>query len=237
MNQDIIEEILQQLYYVDLYFTDKGEIRDNQLKTAKKLLVSLKKCKPLESIKFDKPVVFSLSLEVNAENYINSATTVYQKGGFIYIRTYDEMHLVRIYNFVRIIMSRELIDIYSIGDMTDASGLIADSTKLKRNVGRNLDTSSVTNMSYMFMYCKSLNKNIGKNWDTSSVISMAGMFLCCRRLSKNIGKKWDVSRVKNMDGMFCGCKNLSKKVGKKWKISPETNTKDMFRGCKNFEQN
>lgn len=215
MNQDIIGEILQQLYYVDLYFTDSGEIRDNQMKTAKKLLISLKKYKPLESIKFDKPIVFSILPNVDTKKYIDDAAIVFRKGGSIYIRTYDKMHLVRVYNFVYLVMSQKLMDMYSLGDMVDATGLFAYLTELNRNIGRNLDTSSVTNMSHMFIGCRLLNKNVGKNWDTSSVTNMYSMFRFCRNMNKNIGKNWDVSKVTYMTDMFYGCTKLRKKSRKK----------------------
>ena len=64
------------------------------------------------------------------------------------------------------------------------------------NTINNWDTSSVTNMSSMFLSATVFNQNIG-SWDTSSVTSMQNMFKGARAFNQNIGS-WDTSSVTRM---------------------------------------
>ena len=74
------------------------------------------------------------------------------------------------------------------------------------------NTSNITDMSYMFSWCKSLASSslldISK-WNTSNVTDMSYMFNGCESLSSlpNISK-WNTSNVTNMSYMFSGCKSL-----------------------------
>ena len=67
------------------------------------------------------------------------------------------------------------------------------------------DTSSVTDMSNMFSYCKNLETI--PLLDTSSVTNMKNMFDGCDNLQTI--PLLDTSSVSNMTNMFGGCKNLS----------------------------
>ena len=65
-----------------------------------------------------------------------------------------------------------------------------------------IDTSEITDMSYMFTYSK-FNGDIS-NWDVSNVKNMQEMFYNSKFSGKNGDiSKWDVSNVKNMKYMFC----------------------------------
>ena len=68
-----------------------------------------------------------------------------------------------------------------------------------------LDTSQVTNMSYMFNYCISLPNLDVSNFDTSKVTDMSGMFNKCRSLTSLDVSNFDTSEVTNMSYMFCEC--------------------------------
>ena len=62
------------------------------------------------------------------------------------------------------------------------------------------DTSSVTNMSYLFYGASTFNGDIGI-WDTSSVTDMSYMFISATSFDKDIGS-WDTSSVTDMSTMF-----------------------------------
>ena len=68
-----------------------------------------------------------------------------------------------------------------------------------------LDTSKVTNMSYIFYYCGNLL--IIPQLDTSNVTNMGSMFYYCRNLITI--PQLDTSKVTDMSSMFCGCSNLN----------------------------
>lgn len=68
-----------------------------------------------------------------------------------------------------------------------------------------VDTSNVTNMSYMFYYCTSLKEVPQLN--TSNVTNMGSMFRYCELL-ENV-PQFDTSKVTIMSSMFSSCNNLT----------------------------
>ena len=67
-----------------------------------------------------------------------------------------------------------------------------------------LDTSEVTNMSYMFSACISLTSLDLSNFDTSKVTDMSYMFTLCQNLTSLDLRNFDTSKVTNMKLMFGG---------------------------------
>ncbi|HED7340898.1 TPA: BspA family leucine-rich repeat surface protein, partial [Campylobacter coli] len=67
-----------------------------------------------------------------------------------------------------------------------------------------IDTSEITDMSYLF--ANSTRKDFSgiEKWNTSKVITMAHMFSLCRFFNQDISR-WDVGEVENMSYMFHGC--------------------------------
>lgn len=92
-----------------------------------------------------------------------------------------------------------------------------------------LNTSDVTNMSFMFRWTAKADPNVS-NWDTSKVTDMEGMFLLA---SANPDvSKWNTSNVTNMKGMFDRAGNADPDVSK-WDTSKVTDMEDMFSGVVN----
>ncbi|AUJ87417.1 BspA family leucine-rich repeat surface protein [Enterococcus sp. CR-Ec1] len=109
---------------------------------------------------------------------------------------------------------------------SDSTNLFRNLTRLKSIVGK-LDTSSVTNMSYMFSNASSLTTVDVSSWDTSKVTQMAGLFESCESLISVDLSDWSWSGVLNMDRMFYGCKNL-KNVKLGYFIAAINSTNDSF---------
>ena len=86
-----------------------------------------------------------------------------------------------------------------------------------------LDTSSLTDASYMFFGCNSLTTLDLSNWDTSNVTSMNGMFYSCSNLT-TIGdlSNWNTGKVTNMSYMFTYCSKLSADCSN-WDVSKVNN--------------
>lgn len=93
-----------------------------------------------------------------------------------------------------------------------------------------IDTSKVTNMSYMF-YKTSVKSLDVSNWDTSNVTDMSQMFYKAEDLTYLDVSSWDTSNVKVMTGMFhgVGATNL---VISKWNTSKVRDMAGMFCNAK-----
>ena len=98
-----------------------------------------------------------------------------------------------------------------------------------------LDTSEVTDMSYMFsggsadfpMDIKEINVS---NFDTSNVTNMQRMFAYCSRLRTLDVSNFDTSKVTNMSAMFSGC-NLTSLDLSSFDTSKVTDMSGMFLWC------
>ena len=95
----------------------------------------------------------------------------------------------------------------------EASGTFGkNGTAIK--IGDRFDTSSVTDMTYMFSECSGLTSIDVSSFDTSKLKSANAMFLGCRGLSGTFGKN-----------------GTAIKIGDKFKTTSVTNMSSMFRGC------
>ena len=112
----------------------------------------------------------------------------------------------------------------------DKSEGIFEYTKFKYIDISDWDVSSVTDMSYMFAYCKEL-KSVGdiSYWNVSSVTDMSWMFLDCKFFNQDISK-WDVSKVSNMSYMFYGCASFNQDISK-WNVYNVKHHDYMFEKC------
>ena len=88
-----------------------------------------------------------------------------------------------------------------------------------------IDTSLITNMSYMF-YNLNFNGDISK-WDVSNVEDMDAMF-ADSKFNGDISK-WNVSNVKEMSDMFW-VSNFNGDISS-WDVSNVKDMSDMFDGC------
>lgn len=72
-----------------------------------------------------------------------------------------------------------------------------------------LNTSNVTDMSYMFNFCESLTSLDLSTLNTANVTNMAHMFHSCSHLSSINLKSFNTENVTDMRGMFNDCKSLT----------------------------
>ena len=102
----------------------------------------------------------------------------------------------------------------------DSKGAFRSFTAATSISGLNLlDTSNVTNMNGMFMYCRALTSLDLSKFDTSNVTSMSSMFNGCYALTSLDLSKFDTSKVTNMTSMFENCQKLQEiTLGKDFKF-------------------
>ncbi len=97
----------------------------------------------------------------------------------------------------------------------------------------NLNTSQVTDMSYMFYDCwqlPSLNLDFS-SWNTGKVTNLSNMFYNCRAFVSLNLSNWNVSNVTNMGSMFESCNQLIALNLSGWNTAKLTNLTNMFVGC------
>lgn len=72
-----------------------------------------------------------------------------------------------------------------------------------------IDTSNVTNMSYMFGECSALTSLDLSSFNTSNVTDMGGMFNNCSALTSLDLSSFDTISVTSMSRIFTGCSNIT----------------------------
>ena len=91
-----------------------------------------------------------------------------------------------------------------------------------------IDTSKITDMSFLFTFSHArFNGDISK-WDVSKVKNMKFMFADCPDFNCDLSN-WDVSKVEYMEQMFYDS-NFSADLSR-WDIRNVKDMSDMFYGC------
>ena len=114
-------------------------------------------------------------------------------------------------------------------NVTNMSYMFSDCTNLQ--YVPSLDTSNVTNMYCMFYGCSKLSSYNLTSFDTSNVIDMGNMFRGCSSLTSLDLSNWDTSNVNNMRSMFSGCTRLTSIDLSNWNTSNVTDMLQMFQNC------
>ena len=112
--------------------------------------------------------------------------------------------------------------------VTNMSGMFMNATNFNQPLNE-WDTSSVTNMSSMFWGAKSFNQPLDK-WDTSRVTDMKFMFLDAKNFNQNLMAWRDkLDKVKDMSSMFSGAESLIYDFFSWWETSEVCGLKDRIK--------
>jgi surface protein len=95
------------------------------------------------------------------------------------------------------------------------------------------NTSSVTNMSYMFGNCDLFNADIS-SWNTANVTNMQNMFDQCYDFNQDIGS-WNTANVTDMKFMFFLNFDFNQDISS-WNTANTMNMSYMFGSCTLFNQ-
>ena len=95
-----------------------------------------------------------------------------------------------------------------------------------------IDTSEITDMSELFKDLDPRNIQIDQ-WNTSNVTNMNSMFIYCRKFNCDGLGSWDMSNVRDMSNMFKECKNFNCDLSD-WKLPKITSLYLTFYKCSNF---
>ncbi|KLI36260.1 BspA family leucine-rich repeat surface protein [Brachyspira hyodysenteriae] len=108
--------------------------------------------------------------------------------------------------------------------------VFTDSVKLS-----DVDTSLITDMSYLFYKSERKDFEGIEDWDTSHVEDMSFMFFWAIEFNRTLNS-WNVSNVKNMSGMFQAAIKFNQPLYK-WNTSNVKTMSFMFNYAKSFNQN
>ena len=98
-----------------------------------------------------------------------------------------------------------------------------------------LNTTNVTDMSYMFSNCASIQRISATKIKTEKVTNMEGMFQSCQTLTSLDLSNFNTEKVTNMKGMFRNCYKLEAIIASdKFVTNAETASDDMFENCKSL---
>ena len=113
-------------------------------------------------------------------------------------------------------------------NVTNISYMFSNCSNLTSLDVSNLNTNNITEMYYVFSICPSLTEIIGLDkWNTSNVTAMDSVFYNCNVSSLDLSS-WDVSNVQVLGSMFSECRNLSYLNLDGWDTSNATNMGYMF---------
>ena len=119
-------------------------------------------------------------------------------------------------------------------NVTDMSFMFGECSGLTSLDLSNFDTSNVTDMRYMFSDCSGLKSLDLSNFDTSNVRNMEWMFNSCSGLKSLDLSNFDTSNVRNMRRMFPHCSLTSLDLSN-FDTSNVTDMSSMFYGCLNLK--
>ena len=97
-----------------------------------------------------------------------------------------------------------------------------------------LNTSEMTDMSYMFYGCENLQSLDVSNFNTENVTDMSVMFRKCENLQSLDVSNFNTAKVKNMDNMFAYCWILHSLDLSNFNTENVTNMSFMFYWCENL---
>ena len=99
---------------------------------------------------------------------------------------------------------------------------------------KNLNTSSVTNMSEMFSYSMRLESLDVSGFNTAKVTDMSGMFGMCASLTSLDVSNFNTKNVTNMSAMFAYCSALTSLDVSNFNTANVTNMSTMFAYCRSL---
>ena len=117
--------------------------------------------------------------------------------------------------------------------LTDMSYLFQNKTEFNQDISK-WDISRATTIRGMFINAHKFNQDIS-SWDTSNVIHMGDMFHMAKEFNQDIGA-WDTSKVINMANMFTYTQKFNQDISG-WDVSNATNIYGMFQSANSFNQN
>ena len=121
-------------------------------------------------------------------------------------------------------------------EVTDMSYMFTDGSQYSDLDLSSFDTSNVTTMSGMFLNCSKLTNLNLANFDTKNVVKLTNLFNGCSAIENINLSSFDTSNVTKMYAMFGNCENLKNVNLKNFDTSKVTDMEAMFFNCKSLSK-
>ena len=121
-------------------------------------------------------------------------------------------------------------------EVTDMSYMFTDGSQYTDLDLSSFDTSNVTTMSGMFLNCSKLTNLNLANFDTKNVVKLTNLFNGCSVIENINLSSFDTSNVTKMYAMFGNCENLKNVNLKNFDTSKVTDMEAMFFNCKSLSK-
>ena len=120
-------------------------------------------------------------------------------------------------------------------EVTDMTYMFTQCYKLKSLDLSHFNTAKITDMSFMFYSCQALKSLDLSHFNTSKVQYMGAMFADCNNLTSLDVSHFNTSKVTHMTNMFYGCKALTSLDLSSFDTSNVTDMNTMFYECNNLK--
>ena len=121
-------------------------------------------------------------------------------------------------------------------EVTDMSYMFTDGSQYTDLDLSSFYTSNVTTMSGMFLNCSKLTNLNLANFDTKNVVKLTNLFNGCSAIENINLSSFDTSNVTKMYAMFGNCENLKNVNLKNFDTSKVTDMEAMFFNCKSLSK-
>ncbi|MBR5697008.1 MAG: BspA family leucine-rich repeat surface protein [Prevotella sp.] len=119
-------------------------------------------------------------------------------------------------------------------NVTDMSFMFYNCSALTSLDVSNFNTAKVTSMTCMFYDCSSLTSLDVSNFNTAKVTSMTGMFKGCSSLTSLDVSNFNTANVTHMEFMFFNCRGLTRLDLSNFNTAKVTEMTSMFQNCSNL---
>ena len=157
-------------------------------------------------------------------NYVVGDTAYIQFNGTLYLNSNSS----NLFRELSTLVSIEGLEYVNTSYVSNMSYMFALSRKLENLDLSNFNTSNVTNMSYMFAANENLKTLNISSFNTTNVTTMASMFINCGSLKTLNLSHFNTSSVLDMSHMFYQCFKLENLDVSSFDTSNATNMSDMF---------
>ena len=121
-------------------------------------------------------------------------------------------------------------------NVTDMSYMFYRCAKLTSLDVSKFNTAKVTKMNRMFSGCSGLTSLDVRKFNTANVTDMSSMFSGCSKLTSLDVSKFNTANVINMNAMFLSCSSLTSLDVRKFNTANVTNMNAIFQECSNLTE-